>query len=87
MRVVALEEHFSVPALVKRIDPGAISRRGYKPRKAPIDRPNPLENLPEIGEKRLKSMDDAGITMGVLSNSGPGADLCPVRTVSPSPAS
>ena len=77
MRVVALEEHFSVPALVKRIDPGAISRRGYKPRKAPTDRPNPLENLPEIGEKRLKSMDDAGITMGVLSNSGPGADLVP----------
>src|SRR5437762_2085339 len=77
MRVVALEEHFSVPALIKRIDPGAISRRGYKPRKAPTDRPNPLENLPEIGEKRLKSMDDAGITMGVLSNSGPSADLVP----------
>jgi predicted TIM-barrel fold metal-dependent hydrolase len=77
MRVVALEEHFSVPDLVKRIDPGAISRRGYKPRKAPTDRPNPLENLPEIGEKRLKSMDDAGITMGVLSNSGPGADVVP----------
>src|ERR1700709_1608523 len=77
MRVVALEEHFTVPALVKRIDPGAISRRGYRPRKAPTDRPNPLENLPEIGEKRLKSMDDAGITMGVLSNSGPGPDLVP----------
>ena len=28
MRVVALEEHFTVPALVRRIDPGAISRRG-----------------------------------------------------------
>src|SRR4051812_4331605 len=77
MRVVALEEHFSVPALVKRIDPGAISCRGYRPRKAPTDRPNPLENLPEIGEKRLKSMDDAGITMGVLSSSGPGPDLVP----------
>ena len=77
MRVVALEEHFSVPALVKRIDPGAISRRGYKPRKAPAGRPNPLENLPEIGEKRLKSMDDAGITVRVLSNTGPGPDLVP----------
>ncbi len=77
MRVVALEEHFSVPALVKRIDPGAISRRGYRPRKAPTDRPSPMELLPEIGEKRLKSMDDAGITMGVLSSSGPGPDLVP----------
>ncbi len=77
MRVVALEEHFSVPALVKRIDPAAISARGYKSRRPPTDRPNPLELLPEIGEKRLKSMDDAGITMGVLSGGGPGPDLVP----------
>jgi predicted TIM-barrel fold metal-dependent hydrolase len=31
--------------------------------------------LPEIGKGRLKSMDDAGITVQVLSNSGPGPDL------------
>ena len=36
-----------------------------------------MELLPEIGEKRLKSMDDAGITDQVLSNSGPGPDLVP----------
>jgi uncharacterized protein len=77
MRVVALEEHFSVPALVKRIDPAAIAARGYKSRKPPTGRANPMELLPEIGEKRLKSMDDAGITMGVLSSSGPGPDLVP----------
>jgi predicted TIM-barrel fold metal-dependent hydrolase len=77
MRVVALEEHFSVPALVQRIDKGAIARRGYKARKPPAGRANPMELLPEIGEKRLKSMDDAGITMQVLSNSGPGPDLVP----------
>jgi hypothetical protein len=29
MRVVTLEEHFTVPALARRIDPGAISRRGF----------------------------------------------------------
>ena len=77
MRVVALEEHFTVPALVKRIDPAAISRRGFKPRKPPVGRPNPMEFLPEIGEQRLTSMDDAGITVQVLSNSGPGPDLVP----------
>jgi hypothetical protein len=77
MRVVALEEHFSVPALVRRIDPAAISRRGYRPRNPPKSGPNPLELLPEIGELRLKSMDEAGITVQVLSNSGPGADLVP----------
>ena len=77
MRVVALEEHFTVPALVRRIDPGAISRRGFRPRKVPANGPNPLELLPEIGERRLKSMDEAGITVQVLSNSGPGPDLVP----------
>lgn len=77
MRTVALEEHFSVPSLVKRIDPAAISRRGFRPRRAPTDGPNPLEQLPEIGEKRLQLMDEAGITVQVLSNSGPGPDLVP----------
>ena len=77
MRVVALEEHFSVPAVARRIDPGAISARGYQPRKAPPKGPNPIELLPEIGELRLKSMDEAGITVQVLSGSGPGPDLVP----------
>jgi uncharacterized protein len=77
MRVVALEEHFTVPALVRRIDPAAISRRGFRPRTAPPGGPNPMELAPEIGERRLKSMDDTGITVQVLSNTGPGPDLVP----------
>ena len=77
MRVVALEEHFAVPTLVKRINPAAISARGFKARKIVPGKANPMELLPEIGEKRLKSMDDAGITMGVLSAGGPGPDLVP----------
>ncbi len=77
MRVVALEEHFTVPALVKRIDPSVIKARGFIPRKAPKDRPNPMELNKEIGEARLKSMDDTGITLQVLSNTGPGPDLVP----------
>jgi uncharacterized protein len=75
MRVVALEEHFTVPALVRRIDPSAIRRRGFRPRKPPTTGPDPVELLPEIGEQRLRSMDDAGITVQVLSNTGPGPDL------------
>src|ERR1700758_559102 len=77
MRVVALEEHFSVPALSKRIDPKVVSARGFRPRTVTPGAPNPMELLPEIGEVRLKSMDDAGITVQVLSNAGPGADLVP----------
>jgi predicted TIM-barrel fold metal-dependent hydrolase len=75
MRVVALEEHFTVPALVRRIDPTAIARRGFRPRAAPAHGPNPLELLPEIGERRLASMNEHGITVQVLSNTGPGPDL------------
>jgi len=77
MRVVALEEHFTAPDLVRRIDRDAISRRGYRPRRAPTNGPNPLELLPDIGEQRIKSMDEAGITVQVLSNTGPGPDLVP----------
>jgi predicted TIM-barrel fold metal-dependent hydrolase len=77
MRTVAIEEHFSVPALAGRIDKDVIARRGYRPRKLRADMPNPLALLPDIGEQRLKSMDDAGITVQVLSPSGPGPDLVP----------
>jgi uncharacterized protein len=75
MRTVALEEHFSVPSIASRIDKDVLSRRGYRPRTLPKGAPNPLDLLPEIGAKRLKSMDDAGISVQVLSNSGPGPDL------------
>jgi predicted TIM-barrel fold metal-dependent hydrolase len=75
MRVVALEEHFTVPSLVRRISPEAIARRGFVRRNYPPGRVNPLELLPEIGERRLGSMDETGITVQVLSTTGPGADL------------
>ena len=75
MRVIALEEHFTVPALVKRIDPKAIRRRGFRPRRVAADAPNPLDLAPEIGPKRLASMDQAGIDLQVLSNTGAGPDL------------
>jgi predicted TIM-barrel fold metal-dependent hydrolase len=76
MRVVALEEHYNALQIVKRIDPTVISRRGFRARRPPpAGRVNPLDLLPEIGETRLKSMDDTGITMQVLSWSGPGPDL------------
>jgi predicted TIM-barrel fold metal-dependent hydrolase len=77
MRIVALEEHFTVPAVVRRIDPEAISRRGFRPRSVPKNAPSPLELLGEIGERRLAAMDAAGISVQVLSVSGPGPDLVP----------
>ena len=77
MRVVALEEHFTVPTLVERIDPEAVHRRGFRPRTSRPTGPSLGELLPDIGERRLASMDAAGITVEVLSNTGPGPDLVP----------
>lgn len=75
MRVVALEEHFTVPHLVARIDPRLIAARGFRQRTLLPGAVNPLELAPEIGERRLAAMDAAGITVQVLSNTGPGPDL------------
>lgn len=75
MRVVALEEHFTVPALVRRIDPEAIRRRGWpSPGAQPPTMSHDAE-LADLGPARLADMDAAGITVQVLSVSGPGADL------------
>ena len=57
MRVVALEEHFTVPALVRRIDPAAIARRGFRPRKVPPNGINPMDLAPEIGPRRIAAMN------------------------------
>lgn len=75
MRVVAIEEHFTVPSVVGRINRDTITRRGFRPRRLSPNGPSLLDLLPEIGERRLASMDEAGITVQVLSNTGPGPDL------------
>jgi hypothetical protein len=67
MRVVTLEEHLTVPSVVAKIDKAAIARRGFKGGR-------------RLGAGRQKSMDDAGISTQVLSNSGPGPDLMPGQT-------
>ncbi len=71
MRVVALEEHFAVPALIRQIGSDAIARRGF-----PVGRwKGPDAQLADLGVERLRDMDRTGITVQVLSASGPGADL------------
>lgn len=74
MRVVALEEHFSVPSAAKRISPEALAKRGFRPRTVAPGTVSPLDLLPEW-DKRLASLDGCGVTVQVLSSSGPGADL------------
>jgi predicted TIM-barrel fold metal-dependent hydrolase len=75
MRIVALEEHFTMPSLTQRIDPATVARRGFPPPGAPWGQANLKDELEELGEKRLAAMDEAGIATQVLSLAGPGADL------------
>ena len=77
MRVIALEEHFTVPAIAGRIGRDVAAQRGFQPRRAPKQGPNPMELAADLGAGRLRLMDDAGIDVQVLSNTGPGPDLVP----------
>ena len=77
MRVIALEEHFTAPHLVERIDKAAIAARGFRPRTLPKEGPTPMELAAEIGPERIRRMDEAGIDLQILSNTGPGPDLVP----------
>ena len=77
MRIVALEEHFSMPELQGRIDPALVIKRGYPPPDAPSARPEVDAKLKDFGEARLKSLDESGISLQVMGPSGPGADLLP----------
>jgi len=75
MRIVALEEHFTIPALTARIDPAAIVARGFPPPETVWSQTLKREALADLGATRLADMDASGITVQVLSLMGPGADL------------
>ena len=77
MRVVALEEHFALPELVGRIDRDVITRRGFPPPGVVWSQALKQKELQDLGPARIADMDAAGITVQVLSVSGPGADLLP----------
>ncbi|HXP93332.1 MAG TPA: amidohydrolase family protein [Candidatus Binatia bacterium] len=70
IRIVALEEHLRFPSFVAELDPGAIARRGWGGGIA-----FRRDELAEVDGARLTSMDEAGITVQVLSVVEPGADL------------
>jgi len=75
MRIVALEEHFAIPALVARIDPGLVARRGFPPPGGSLGPSRKRDELADFGPARIADMDQSGITVQVLSVSGPGAEL------------
>ena len=77
-RVVALEEHIAFPDMVNRI-PLAVRQQAGWPSNDDPHSPvrEQAQQLAEIGPERLRLMDEACITVQVLSVSGPGAELLP----------
>jgi predicted TIM-barrel fold metal-dependent hydrolase len=77
-RVVTLEEHVSFPDMVERIPLAARQQAGWPSNANPHSPVREQESkLAEVGPERLRLMDEAGITVQVLSVSGPGAELLP----------
>jgi hypothetical protein len=77
MRIVALEEHYTVPRVVAGIDPAAVARRGFPGADFVWAQTTKRNELADLGAARLADMDASGITTQVLSVAGPGADLVP----------
>jgi predicted TIM-barrel fold metal-dependent hydrolase len=73
-RIVALEEHISFRRFTGEVDPQAAARRGYAPGRGAGARGDDLD---ETEGRRIELMDEAGITLQVLSVVGPGADIMP----------
>jgi hypothetical protein len=72
-----LEEHYTVPAIVSRIDPAAIRRRGFPAPEIVWGQTLKRKELAQLGDARIADMDASGITLQVLSVAGPGADVVP----------
>lgn len=77
MRIVALEEHYTLPAIQARVPRDAVIKRGYPPPEAPSVRPQIDAALADFGPDRFRLMDESGISFQVLAPSGPGADIMP----------
>lgn len=70
MRIVTLEEHISFPEMADQIPKEALGGFGQSDRMRQL-----VPKLADITGERLKSMDDNGISMQVLSVDSSGANL------------
>ncbi|MFE2423401.1 amidohydrolase family protein [Streptomyces hokutonensis] len=80
MRIVALEEHVLFTDLAQRISAADVAASGWVPAGwAPSDADKAASALDraldDTQQERIGSMDEAGITMQVLSAVGPGAEM------------
>jgi predicted TIM-barrel fold metal-dependent hydrolase len=73
MRVIALEEHFSLPFAAERVGPQRIKARGFPPPGGRTAHLGPL--LRDVADGRVADLEANGISLQILSSAGPGADL------------
>ncbi len=83
MRIVTLEEHYIFPDLAEQVDLDAIARRGMPLPGSAAAAAAPRKLLADLGAERLADMDASGISVQVLSQSGPGADLIEPEKATP----
>ncbi len=74
-RIVALEEHFASSEQISRIPDTAVTERGWPAPGPAFDAAMHTDEIYDLGDRRLHSMDNAGITTQILSAAGPGAEL------------
>ena len=67
---IALEEHFIVPCL-------AVYLERAMPKVSPTARDKLLAELADFGDARIAAMDAGGVSLAVLSISGPGVQIEP----------
>lgn len=75
MRIVAVEEHFTFPDILDRIDSDTLTKNGWPVPGTPVFQAINPPALAETGDGRIAAMDIAGIAMQVLSVPGPGAEI------------
>ena len=75
-RIVGVEEHFLLPDLLARIPKKAAEARGYFSRDQPYAGFSQVAKLTEVGNDRIKALDEAGVSLQVLSLDGPAPTCC-----------
>lgn len=85
-RVVTLEEHFVIPAINKQVSDYFIAQNGGKPIVTEAQRELmsivlPDTDIAELGARRLSFMDEAGVTMQVLSYGAEGPQNLPDKAL------
>lgn len=77
MRIVAVEEHFAFADLLARIESKELRKNGWPSHGSEIFSALNPDALTNIGQQRIDAMDEAGITVQVLSVPAPGAEIMP----------